>query len=118
MSPRKYLITGTCFIASFAVAETASAAEIKVMSDTPVASALVKIGNVFHRDTGNEVKFVFGLSPAIEKKIADGEAADVIVIQPNFLNNLVNAGKDRRWTIPDHCARRYWGQTAKYSNGA
>jgi hypothetical protein len=50
MSPRKYLITATCIIASFAVAEIACAEEIKVMSDTPLASALVRIGDVFHRD--------------------------------------------------------------------
>lgn len=76
-----------------ALAKIASAAEIKVMADTPVAPALVKIGDIFRRDTGNAVKFIFGLSPAIEKKIADGGPADVVVVQPNFVNNLVKSGK-------------------------
>jgi len=91
MTARKYLIAISCIIAL--LPEIADAAEIKVMTDTPVASVLARIGDVFHRDTGNQVKLVFGLSPAIEKKIADGEAADVVVIQPNFVNNLVDSGK-------------------------
>lgn len=93
MSLGRYSIIATCIIASFAVAKIANPAEIKVMADTPVAPALVKIGEIFQRESGNAVKFVFGLSPAIEKKIADGEPADVIVVQPNFVNHLVKSGK-------------------------
>src|SRR5262249_29134551 len=38
-------------------------------------------------------KFEFGLSPAIHKKIMDGEAADMIVIQPEYVAELIKAGK-------------------------
>jgi len=75
------------------VSLAAHAAEIKVLSDGPVEPALVRITEAFRRDTGHEVKFVFGLSPVIHKLVMDGQAADVAIIQPNFLDELVKAGK-------------------------
>jgi molybdate transport system substrate-binding protein len=76
-----------------AVVGSAYAAEITVMSDTPVAAALSRIGDSFHQSSGNEVKFVFGLSPVIHKKVIDGEPGDVLIIQPNFINDLAASGK-------------------------
>src|SRR5436309_6844790 len=69
------------------------AAEITVLSDSPLAPALARIAEAFRRDSGHEVKFVFGLSPVIHKRVIDGETGDVVIIQPNFINDLVSAGK-------------------------
>lgn len=66
---------------------------VKVISDGPLRPALEQIAEAFHRASGHQVEFVFGASPMIHKKIADGEAADVLVIQPNFVSELVKAGK-------------------------
>ena len=71
----------------------AGAAEVKVLSDGPLEPALVGIAEAFCRDSGHEVKFVFGLSPVIHKRMVDGEAADVVIIQPDFIDELVKAGK-------------------------
>ena len=71
----------------------ANAAEVKVLSDSPLEPALVRIAEAFRRDNGHEVKFVFGLSPVIHKRVTDGETADVIIIQPNFIDEFVKAGK-------------------------
>ena len=68
-------------------------AEVKVLSDEPLAPALVRIAEAFRRDSGHEVKFVFGLSPVIHKKIIDGESGDVLIIQPDFVDELEKAGK-------------------------
>jgi molybdate transport system substrate-binding protein len=54
---------------------------------------LVRIAEDFHRDTGHEIKFVFGLSPVIHKMAIEGESADLIIIQPDFVDELINAGK-------------------------
>jgi molybdate transport system substrate-binding protein len=67
--------------------------KIKVLSDGPLRPALVPIGEAFRRDSGHQVEFVFGPSPELHKKVADGEAADVLIIQPNFMAELVKAGK-------------------------
>ncbi len=69
------------------------AAEITVLSDSPLAPALGRIAEAFRRDSGHGVKFVFGLSPVIHKRVIDGETGDVVIIQPNFINDLVSAGK-------------------------
>jgi molybdate transport system substrate-binding protein len=67
--------------------------KIRVLSDGPLRPALIKIGEAFCRESGNQVEFVFGTSPVIHKKIADGETADVLIIQPNLVTELVQAGK-------------------------
>ena len=67
--------------------------KIKVLSDGPLRPALIEIGEAFRRETGNQVEFVFGTSPVVHKKVADGEIADVLIIQPNFVAELVKAGR-------------------------
>jgi molybdate transport system substrate-binding protein len=93
MSYRTVLSLGACISGLVAVVGGAYASEITVMSDTPVAAALSRIGDNFHQISGNEFKFVFGLSPVIHKKVIDGEPGDVLIIQPNFINDLVASGK-------------------------
>jgi molybdate transport system substrate-binding protein len=75
------------------VSHTAHSAEIKVLSDGPLEPALTKIGEAFHRESAHTVTFGFGLSPAIHKRLTDGEVADVVLIQPNFVEELVKSGK-------------------------
>lgn len=54
---------------------------------------LIEIGEAFRRARGSQVAFAFGPSPVIHKKVADGETADVLIIQPHFVGELVQAGK-------------------------
>jgi molybdate transport system substrate-binding protein len=71
----------------------ADAADVTVLSDTPLRTALTRIAESFQRESGHRISFVFGLSPVIHKKVLDGEAADVVIVQPNFIDELVQAGK-------------------------
>jgi molybdate transport system substrate-binding protein len=75
------------------VPRIAHPAEVKVLSDGPLESALLQTADGFHRESGHTVKFGFGLSPIIHKRVIDGESADVVIIQPNFIDELVKAGK-------------------------
>jgi molybdate transport system substrate-binding protein len=88
MAYRIFLAFSLCVLVT-----AADAAEITVMADTPVAAALIRIGELFHRQTNSDVRFVFGLSPAIHRKINEGEAVDAVVIQPTFIDKLVDSGK-------------------------
>ena len=54
-----------------------------------IASRLDQITQAFERDSGHQMKVEFGLSPVIHKKVIDGEPAVVIIIQPNFIEELV-----------------------------
>jgi molybdate transport system substrate-binding protein len=82
------VVSAICVSALLFVPRVAHAAEIKVLSDGPLEAALVKIADIFRQDTGREIKFVFGLSPVIHKRVIEGEMADVIIIQP--ISKLVN----------------------------
>lgn len=88
------VLTAVCAFGITSVQSSAHAQEkIKVLSDGPLRPALVQIGEAFHRDSGHPVEFSFGNSPVVHKKVADGEAADVLIIQPNFVAELVKSGK-------------------------
>ena len=72
---------------------SAVTAEIKVLSDGPLEPALTKIAETFRRESNHTLTFEYGLSPVIHKKVLDGEVADIVLIQPNFIDELVQAGK-------------------------
>jgi len=71
----------------------AQAATIKVLCDGPLAPALPAVGEAFKKKTGHQVEFAFAPSPVIHKRITDGESADVVIVQPNFLAELAARGK-------------------------
>jgi molybdate transport system substrate-binding protein len=93
--PRPSAVTGTivALILAWGFPACAQAAEIKALADGPLAAPLRKIGAEFTRDTGHRMAFVFGPSPQIDKRIAGGETADVVVIQPRFIAELAKQGK-------------------------
>ena len=74
-------------------AATVQAADIKVMSDSPLAPALTKVVDIYRQQTHNQVSLVFDPSPAVKKRIEDGEAADVVIVQPDFAETLTKSGK-------------------------
>jgi molybdate transport system substrate-binding protein len=88
-----HIVLTASLVVLLIAARSACAAEITVFSDTPLAPALKPIADAFQRDSGHQVKFVFGLSPAIHKRLTDGEVGDVAIIQPNFIEELIRSGK-------------------------
>jgi molybdate transport system substrate-binding protein len=74
-------------------AGAAQAATLKVLCDGPLASALPAVGEAFRQKTGHQVEFTFAPSPVIHKRISEGESADVVILQPNFLAELAAEGK-------------------------
>jgi len=74
-------------------AATVQAADIKVMSDSPLEPALTKVVDLYQRQTHNQVSLVFDPSPAVKKRIEGGEAADVVIVQPDFAEDLAKSGK-------------------------
>ncbi|MBO9648869.1 MAG: substrate-binding domain-containing protein [Variovorax sp.] len=74
-------------------ATLAQAADIKVMCDSPLEPALTKVVDLYSQQTHNRVTLVFDPSPAVQKRIEGGEAADVVIVQPDFAEDLTKAGK-------------------------
>jgi molybdate transport system substrate-binding protein len=83
-------VAGLLLLLSSAAAQ---AATIKVLCDGPLEPVLPAIGEAFRGKTGHRIDFVFAPSPIIRKKIADGETADLVMIQPDFLAELAANGK-------------------------
>lgn len=76
-------------------AVTVQAAEIKVMSDSPLQPALTKVVDLYRQQTHNQVSLLFDPSPTVKKRIENGEAADVIIVQPDFAEALTKSGNVR-----------------------
>jgi molybdate transport system substrate-binding protein len=74
-------------------AATVEAADIKVMCDSPLAPALTKVVDAYSQQTENHVRLVFDPSPAVAKRIESGEPADVVIVQPDFAEDLTKSGK-------------------------
>ena len=66
---------------------------LKVMSDGPLQPALVEVAKAFHQEGMTHVEFMFETSPKIYNRVAQGEIADVLIIQPKFIAELVESGK-------------------------
>jgi molybdate transport system substrate-binding protein len=74
-------------------AATVQATDIKVMSDSPLEPALTQVVDLYRQQTHNQVSLVFDPSPVVKKRIEDGEAADVVIVQPDFAEDLTKSGK-------------------------
>lgn len=89
-SKRITLTTALVAILS-AFAVSAQAADIKVLSDGPIKPALTKVADLFRQETHTQVHMVF--DPWVQKRIEGGEAADVVIVEPDSVEELVRAGK-------------------------
>src|SRR5213594_3365200 len=76
-----------------AVAGTAVAAEIKVLSAGAIEPGLRAAAAVFGKQSGHDVKITFNTAPEIRKRIAGGDAFDVVIAPPAALDEFAGAGK-------------------------
>jgi molybdate transport system substrate-binding protein len=85
----------SCLVAAglVAFAGAAQTSELKVMADAPVGPALSKVADVYHQETNTRVDLVLAPSPVVKEKIEAGEAADMVIVQPDFVDELMKAGK-------------------------
>jgi molybdate transport system substrate-binding protein len=72
---------------------TVQAADITVMSDSPLEPALTKVVDLYRQQTHNQYTLMFAPSPVVKKRIEGGEAADVVIVQPDFAEDLEKSGK-------------------------
>jgi len=68
-------------------------ATIKVLSAGAVKRGVSQIASEFERNTGNRVTVEFTPVPELRKRIAAGEAADVVVATPAAMDDFAKQGK-------------------------
>ena len=71
----------------------APAAEIKVLSSNATKTLLEDIGPMFEKASGHKVTLGFGTSQQVAKRIDAGETADLLVITPEAIEQLIKQGK-------------------------
>jgi molybdate transport system substrate-binding protein len=69
------------------------AAEIRVLSVGSVNPGLSNNAEQFKRDTGNPVTIQVDTAPGLSRRLAAGEAADVLIAPANVLDEAAKAGK-------------------------
>lgn len=70
-----------------------SAAEIKVVSAVALANVLKELGPQFERSTGHKLTMQFGPPVALKARIEAGEAFDLVILTPAFVDDVAKQGK-------------------------
>ena len=67
--------------------------ELRVLSAGAVKSGVTQVAKEFERATGTRVTIEFNTAPELRKRIAAGEAADVVVAPPSAMDEFQKLGK-------------------------
>src|SRR5260221_167533 len=79
---------------SWAVAGAAAATDIRVLAAGALEPGLAKVADQFRRETNNRVRLqFFAASPQLERRLAVGDAADVLVAPAGLMNDQLRRGK-------------------------
>lgn len=92
MSKLLLIVVAACFAAS-----AASAAELKVLAAGGMRPGLNAAAAVFRGRTGIETTFTYEPPVDLGKRVAGGEAADIVVSSPAIVAELAKSGK----VLPD-----------------
>ena len=85
------VIIAACVVALWSA--PAVAAEIKVLSAGAVKAGLIPAADAFRRTSGHELKVSFHTAPQLARKLADGEAADLLIAPPAVLDAQARSGR-------------------------
>jgi molybdate transport system substrate-binding protein len=80
-----------CLIASMGLAFAAMAAEVKVLAPNAAKESVTEAISAFEKATGHKVSVSWSGTEAITKRVADGEAVDVVV---NAVQNIDRQSRD------------------------
>jgi molybdate transport system substrate-binding protein len=86
----KLIITA---ITSLILAGTVQAADIKLLASTAIKAAYLELLPQFEKATGHKVTAAWSSTPDIQKRIAAGEAADLVILGNSGTEELIKQGK-------------------------
>jgi molybdate transport system substrate-binding protein len=72
---------------------TAMAVDIRVLSAGAVEAGLVKLTEQYRRETKNRVRIQFGTAPQLERRLGQGESADVLIAPHGLMSDQLRRGK-------------------------
>jgi molybdate transport system substrate-binding protein len=71
----------------------ASAAELKLIASPGTRAALLELAPQFEKATGHKVAMDFAVIAVLKRRIAAGEAFDIVIPGPELIDELVGQGK-------------------------
>jgi molybdate transport system substrate-binding protein len=80
-------------LALAALALSAEAAEVKILSAGAVEPGLRAVAAAYQRDTGHTAAITFNTAPEIRKRIDTGETWDVVIAPPAAVDELAKPGR-------------------------
>ncbi len=81
------------FAAILTPAAMAGAAEIKVIASNAVKEAYVDLVPVFEKASGHKVTTIWGGTVDITRRVAGGEAVDLVIIPASGIDDLIKQGR-------------------------
>ena len=75
------------------LAQAAGAVELKVLSAGAIEPGLKAAAAAYQRETGVEVRVNFATAPQLRKRVAGGEAADVLIAPPAVIEEFAREQK-------------------------
>jgi len=81
---------------------------VSVLSTTAMKTAFEALGPAFERETGHTLNLAFGPSLQLEKRLADGEGADVAIVTRAGAQQLIAQGRGAADSLAD-LARSFIG---------
>jgi len=82
--------------------------EVTVLGTTAMKTAFEELGPAFECETGYRLKLTFGPSLQLEKRLAEGESADVAIVTHAGAQDLIARGRGRAGSLAD-LARSFIG---------
>jgi molybdate transport system substrate-binding protein len=82
--------------------------EVSVLSTTAMKTAFEELGPAFEQETGYRLKVAFGPSLQLEKRLGDGEGADVAIVTHAGAQALIAQGRGTGGSLAD-LARSFIG---------
>ena len=79
--------------AGLLIPSLAHAAEIKLLASTAIKDAYLELIPSFEKATGHKVHGAWSSTPDIQKRIAGGEAADLVILGNSGTEELIKQGK-------------------------
>ena len=80
-----------------------TASDIKVLSTTAMKTVFDELGPQFEHATGHRIDATFGPSLQLEKRLGDGEAADMAIVSLAGAKDLVAQGRIVAGSVVDLC---------------
>jgi molybdate transport system substrate-binding protein len=90
------LLAGTCIAIQIFFGlgvPQAAAAEIKPFSAIAVRAVINEVMPAFEKTSGHKVTIKFDVNPNVKKQIEAGETFDVVLVNPEFVDELTRLGK-------------------------